>query len=122
MIGIMITRGDKRKFKRVDYTIQAVLEMDGSSQVYLQTRDINMHGIFLETDKPLAIGTTGKLNIHLQCGSQSEYIHASFKVVRHQKAKADQPAGMGVEFTDIDSDSSITLFNMVKFHGGFENI
>jgi hypothetical protein len=29
---------------------------------------------------------------------------------------------MGVEFTDIDSDSSITLFNMVKFHGGFENI
>ncbi len=118
----MTTQSNKRRFKRVDYTIKVFLETGDSRQTYLETRDINMRGIFVETEAPLPVGASGKLTIHLQFGSQNEEVHAAFKVVRSQKASAEQPAGMGLEFTEIDSDSSITLFNMVKAHGGFDDI
>ncbi len=107
---------NSRNRKRVDFVSDVTLVLHGQEYHYTETKDISMEGVFICTEAPLPIGETGQMILNQECGELKAQVKASFRVVRHQRAdETAMPSGMGIIFTDIDSDSSITLFNIVRY-------
>lgn len=105
-----------RSRKRVDFVSGVTLVVRGQEHHYPSTKDISMDGVFICTDEPLAIGENGLMVLNMECGELNAQVKASFKVVRRQKTgESANPSGMGILFTDLESDSSITLFNIVRY-------
>jgi len=77
-----------------------------------------MSGLFLCTDTPLPLGTIGQLQIVLECGEDCLEVRSKSKVVRIVNDESGKPVGMGLEFIDLDSDSSLNLYNVIKYQGG----
>lgn len=64
------------------------------------TRDISGGGLFIRTNRPLAIGT--KLRIHFMLPGVDELIYTDGIVVRNTlNEEAPEEEGMGIEFTEI---------------------
>lgn len=100
---------EKRIRQRVPLTLEAMLQVGESSVGYPRTRDISMSGIYLDTDSPLAVGTKGRVTLELASGADGVSIQADFEVVRND------PKGMAISFTHMDPDSSIHLYNVIKY-------
>ena len=110
---------EKRGRKRVVYRIEAKIELENRTVNYSNVHDISMSGIFLESDNPLDIGTKGRITIHLKSGDREEEIKSGFTVSRVvDEAGEKQPAGFAIVFSDLDPDSSILLFNIIKYQSG----
>lgn len=110
-----MVKNEKRKRPRVDFNIETVLETENEVHRSDRCENISMSGMFLRTENPLPVGTTGRITITLTCGESRLEIKGECRVVR------EEAAGMGLEFTDIDPDSSINLFNVVKYQGGLSD-
>ena len=110
---------DKRGRKRVTYRYTAKLEVSGFEPMLVGIHDISMSGVFLKTEQTLPSGTRGRLTIILQCGEETQKIHAQFVVQREVvRATEEQPRGMAVKLEGLNSDSSIHLFNIIKYQSG----
>jgi hypothetical protein len=101
--------------------IRAPFETDVSFVVNEQavsgfvSHDVSMNGIFLATQHPLPLGSIGQLTITLFSGKEQTLVKTLAEVVR--VAESDEPqSGMGLIFVDLDPDSSIALYNIVKYH------
>ncbi|OHD63294.1 MAG: hypothetical protein A2096_04395 [Spirochaetes bacterium GWF1_41_5] len=108
---------DKRQRKRIDYNIEVLLDAGKETLVYNKTRDISMNGIFIITDSPFAKGSTGTLTINLTFGEQKAVIKAGFIVARSIKDQGSD-SGMGLNFTNLDTESSIHLYNIIAYNSG----
>ncbi len=108
---------EKRKRKRVVFILETKFTPDQGVPIHPTIRDISMGGMFLITPENIAVGTMGKIEITLRCGAEQKTVQAQCKVVRRVKPFSDRPGqeGVGVEITDIDPDSSIILFNIIKY-------
>lgn len=111
---------DKRKRARVDFDMKVVFESSGCVYQECQCENISMSGLFLRTDMLLPVGAEGKLLIILECGTERLEVHSECKVSRIADGKDGQPMGMGLEYITLDSDSSLTLYNVIKYQGGIE--
>jgi len=115
----MHSAGEKRGRKRVLYRIEAKIELENRTVYYSNVHDISMSGVFLESDDPLEKGVEGRITIQLKSGDMEEEIKSGFSVTRVVSEAGDkQPAGFAIVFSDLDPDSSILLYNIIKYQSG----
>ena len=115
---------EKRKRPRVDFVITARFENGEHDPVEYRCQNVSMSGVFLQTDNPLAVGTSGRLSILLASGEERLEVRGECQVVRTigigVGIGGNGSAGMGLEFVNLDYASSITLHNMVRYQGGLD--
>jgi len=106
---------ERRKRKRVPF-ISGTEFIIENKKIMPQLQDISMSGMSLQTAEIENIGTTGEIVIHLICGEEKKEIHALCRVVRHILPAAEHSVkGMGLEIVRIDPDSSILLYNLIRY-------
>jgi uncharacterized protein (TIGR02266 family) len=76
------------------------------------TRDINEGGIFVETDE--AIPLEEKVELKLRLPGSSEIVHARGRVVRIEPASPRSPAGIAIEFDELDHDARDLINRAVR--------
>ncbi|MFQ5432793.1 MAG: PilZ domain-containing protein [Nitrospinota bacterium] len=109
------TTSDRRKLGRVPFTINLALTTGGRTMTYSETHDISTGGIFAVTDDPMEVGTMGDFVIRLGSeDAQGIEIKGGFEVVSH--SGKDGLRGMGIHFMEIDEESSIHLYNIVRYN------
>jgi len=107
---------EKRKRKRVSFIIQTEFIPDSGERIYPLIQDLSMNGLFLQTEGRPGLGTKGKIEILLQCGNEEKKLSAQCRVIRHVAPSPQNPiGGVGLEIYEIDPDSSILLFNIIKY-------
>ena len=112
----MTNYAEKRERKRVDYVIGTEFIFTDGTELKGILRDISMGGAFLITENHHEGNTRGKLKIHLNCGNQDKEIQADCLILRTVNGQEDPTKnGIAVQIVDIDPDSSITLYNVVKY-------
>ncbi|MEE8484616.1 MAG: PilZ domain-containing protein [Nitrospinota bacterium] len=111
--------GNKRKFSRVNFIIDLDLATGGSTLHYDRTHDISMGGIFVKTDEALKVGTEGAFTIVLSPGEDGVSIKGKFRVASiFDKGGAK---GMGLNFTEIEPNSSVELYRVIKFNSHMQD-
>lgn len=86
---------ERRQADRAGVTVRVeVASVDALFSEF--TRNINEGGMFIATDKPLAIDES--LELHFQLPGTGEPVKATGRVVRIQ----EEPPGMGIEFEELD--------------------
>ncbi len=75
-------------------------------------RNINEGGIFVETENSQAIGN--RVSLEFQIPGSSDPIQVSGTVVRSSDGSDGEPAGMGIEFEDLDSDARTLINDLVR--------
>ncbi|NLX17695.1 MAG: PilZ domain-containing protein [Desulfobulbus sp.] len=108
---------ERRQSRRISFVSTAVLRY-GEGQILetaVDTRDISLDGVFVETPERLAPGTSCDVEIHLTGGTSRMHFFAQ-GVVRRHDAK-----GMGIAFTRLEPDSYLHIFNLVKLHTAVES-
>jgi len=107
---------EKRKRNRVDFIISAKLTAEDGNKYSPQVQNISMDGLYVSLDEIIPVGTSGKVKILLVFGESKLKVNAEFNVVRVDESKDKvNKYGIGLHFTSIEPESSITLYNMVKY-------
>lgn len=76
------------------------------------TRNINEGGIFVETDE--AIPLEEKVELKLRLPGASDLVHARGRVVRVEPASETSPAGIAIEFDQLDADARDAINRAVR--------
>ena len=106
----------RRHFERVEFVIKITLTDSSGEHHYERTRNVSMGGIFVETDKPLEVGSQGKMNITLECGEARKEIDGYYEIIRvNEDGDENEPAGMALEFAELSPEGSINLFNCIRY-------
>lgn len=105
---------ERRQRKRIPVSLNVLLQVGEQHLTFTESRDVSMSGIFLLTETPLPEGTEGELSIRLESGEEHLRIRSGFEVVRVIPPGEETP-GMGLAFTGLDPDSSIHLFNLIRY-------
>ncbi len=112
----MTEYNEKRERLRVDYVIGTEFILENGEKLNCIIRDISMGGAFLLTEHPLPAQSKGQLKITLRCGEEKKEVLAHCVVIRSADQNVNlQEKGMAVQILEIDPDSSIILYNVVKF-------
>ncbi len=107
---------EKRERIRVDYVIGTEFILENGKKLNCIIRDISMGGAFLLTEYPEPPQSKGQLKIVLKCGEEEKKVQAHCVVIRAvNNSDNPQDNGMAVQILEIDTDSSIVLYNVVKF-------
>lgn len=101
---------EKRVRERVNYIIDTLFTTEDNTLINGTVKDLSMNGFYLETEQPLPVDAQGRLKIILQLGETVKTMEAVCHVIR----KEDR--GMALTIDQIDQESSITLYNMIKFY------
>lgn len=76
------------------------------------SRDINQGGIFIETTRPLSLGSEVMMRFNLPGGDQT--IETIGHVVRISLGDAEEPPGMGLEFEQLHHDDRSRIDRLVR--------
>lgn len=90
---------------RVDYQTVDELLSDFAS-------NINEGGLFVETEKPPAVGT--EVSLQFRIPGSEEPVVSSGRVVRTARGGRGEPAGMGIEFDGLDAESRSRINELVR--------
>lgn len=102
---------ERRRFDRVEATVR--VDYASVDELFSEfTRDINEGGLFIETSNPLDLG--GRVSLQFALPDSDETIRARGTVMWVQPGGADQPAGMGVEFDDLDPAERAKINEFVR--------
>lgn len=101
---------DKRDFSRVPFKVSALLQCEGVA-IKGEVKDVSMHGLFLETDETIPVGTPVEITVYL---SAAEPIVIS---VSGLVARADA-GGIGCVFDKMDVDSFAHLRSIIAYQLG----
>jgi len=104
---------DRRNFSRVDFKVSALLQSEGVA-LKGEVKDVSLHGLYLETDQQLPVGTPVELTIYLSTALEPVVINVSGTVARLM------PGGIGCAFDKIDVDSFAHLRSVIAYQGGDE--
>ena len=107
-------KDNKRVRDRVDFDVSVTLDVHGQKIKYDETNDISMGGMFVFTSFPYPVGTEGIFTIHLSMveTDKEHEIKGKFRVQNNMTKAGSR--GMGLKITDIDTDSSLELFNVIR--------
>ncbi len=111
----------ERLRKRVPFETSITIEYGGESVTYRQTYDISMNGVFVRTAKPLPVGLKGSFVITLSVGMRNDRIVGRCEVVRSVSiddglSEEDPGLGMGLKFIKLEPDSSIMLYQIIRYN------
>ena len=76
------------------------------------TRDINEGGLFIETEKPKPAGT--EVALHFSLPGSEEVVQTIGRVVRVSSGAEDAPAGMGIEFDELNDEDRQRINTIVR--------
>lgn len=79
-------------------------------EAQVDTRDISLHGLFLETTARLPLKMPCIVELNLTGTTSKMEVIAQGVVQRHESD------GMAVAFTQLDPDSFLHILNLVKLH------
>jgi hypothetical protein len=103
---------ERRRSVRIRFAGKALLRYGHnlSLETEVDTRNISLHGVFIETSAHIPLGTACDIIIHLRGATSTMDFRAQGVIQRHD------PTGLAVAFTCIDPDSYLHVFNLVKLH------
>ncbi|MEE2663203.1 MAG: TIGR02266 family protein [Myxococcota bacterium] len=102
---------DRRRFERAEVVVQ--IEYSTVDDLFSEfTRDINEGGLFIETEDPLALGTTVDLQFLLP--GSSDPIKAAAEIVRLSDGSGGEPVGMAVEFDSLPADARKRINELIR--------
>jgi hypothetical protein len=104
---------DRRRAQRIRFTSKAIIryEHGRSLETAVNTRDISLQGMFLETETRIPLATPCSIQIQLSGSSSSMHFTVQGIICRHD------PVGLAIDFTHLDPDSALHILNLVKLHG-----
>jgi hypothetical protein len=105
---------DRRNFCRVDFKVSALLQSEGVA-LKGEVKDLSLHGLYLETEELLAVGTPVEITIYLSATTEPIVINVSGSVARLV------PGGIGCAFDKMDVDSFAHLRSIISYQGGDES-
>lgn len=103
---------ERRRSQRIEFVSTALLRYgdDRVLETRVDTRNISLHGLFIETDVRIPLETPCTIEIRLS-GATS-----SMDVLAHGLVRRHEPGGLGLMFTQLDPDSFLHILNLVKLH------
>ena len=105
------TGSERRRNQRADLIVR--IDYSTVDEMFSEfTRDINEGGIFIETEKPQALGTEVKMHFNLPGGQ--ERIETIGRVVRISGGKGSAVPGMGIEFEELAEGDRLTIDRLVR--------
>jgi c-di-GMP-binding flagellar brake protein YcgR len=108
---------EKRERNRANFKTTVSLNVDGQKYAG-ECTDISMNGMSIIVGEEFPIGTKGTADIIHTFGEQSLSIASPFEVVRISKhPKFDKKHEIGIHFQNMDSDSSLELFRVIRNQG-----
>ena len=102
---------NNRRFTRVNYTVEAVIEHEGSF-IAGTVANISLHGAFIRTERSLPAGAEVVITFNLNA------LEAELGVRVQAKSAAAAAEGIGFEFTAMDSDTFTCLYGIVSSVSG----
>jgi hypothetical protein len=105
---------DRRNFSRVDFKVSALLQTDGTA-IKGEVKDLSLHGLYLETQEIIPIGTTVEITIYLSATPEPVVINVSGSVARIV------PGGLGCTFDKMDVDSFAHLRSIISYQSGSDD-
>ena len=105
---------ERRNFSRVDFKVSALLQSDGVA-LKGEVKDLSLHGLYLETQEILPIGTQVEVTIYLTATTEPIVINVSGTVARLV------PGGLGCSFDKMDVDSFAHLRSIISYQVGDES-
>ena len=111
-----MTASEQRRSQRVCFTSKAIIRSseDPPLEAAVDTRNISLHGVFLEPDILLPLATPCEVEIFLSGTTSSMSFLAEGVVQRHD------PSGMAIAFTHLEPDSYLHVLNLVQLHAAEE--
>ena len=102
---------DRRRFERAPVTLR--IDYGTVDEMFSEfTRDINEGGLFIETDKPLELGT--EVAMQFQLPGSRDPLQTVGRVVHVTPAALGHPGGMGIEFDELTPDDRIRIDEIVR--------
>lgn len=111
----MISNEEKRGRERVDFKISSVFETEDGRTFDCLLKDISMSGFFIQTGHTQPEGKKIEIHIELTSGRDKQTVNAKCTVIRSVKKQELNQSGMALNIQQMDQNSSIVLFNMVKY-------
>lgn len=105
---------EKRNFSRVGFKVSALLQSD-AAVLKGEVKDVSLHGLYLETEQVLPIGTPVEITIYLSATTDPVVINVSGTVARNM------PGGIGCTFDKMDVESFAHLRSVISYQGGDES-
>jgi len=105
---------DMRNFTRVGFRVSALLQSEGVA-LKGEVTDVSLHGLYLETEERLPVGTPVEITIYLSATTEPVVINVSGTVARLV------PGGIGCAFDKMDIDSFAHLRSIISYQGGDES-
>jgi hypothetical protein len=120
-----MTRPEQRRRARVRLGSELLVRIAGRL-VRAECINVSMSGAMLDIELELEgsassvlLGDQGQLELVHRCGGDRLAVGASFTVMRIDQAAANPGfVQVGVHFTDIDTASSLHLFELIRWQGG----
>ena len=109
---------EKRLVPRKKVKTRIVLRVDGDSEEDVKTYmcdNLSENGVFLKTADQYPLGTKVELRFSLTNSPQLLKVKGEVKWLRSrgEETTAD-PAGVGVEFTEVDSEDQKIIYNFLR--------
>ena len=101
---------EKRKDARIPITAK-VSKVEQDNEDFYFTKDLSVGGLFLVTEEDIPIGT--EICLELAIAGVKNLLKVKGKVVRKEE-KDGKIVGFGVQFVDVDSESSEDIEGLLK--------
>lgn len=102
---------ERRRSERIDLVVR--VDYKTVDELFSDfARNINEGGMFIETDSPPDAGSPVALEFRIP-GSEDP-IQVMGRVVRASPGSGSEPAGMGIEFENLDSQSRELINQLVR--------
>ncbi len=106
------TMPEQRRAPRVVFISSAIIcyEHDQVIEAQVDTRNISLTGLYLETVARIPVDTPCNIAIQLAGATSKMEFKVEGTICRHDRA------GMGISFTRLNPDSYIHISNLVNIH------
>ncbi|MBU5638787.1 PilZ domain-containing protein [Geomonas sp. Red69] len=105
---------ERRNFSRVDFRVSALLQAEGVA-VKGEVTDVSLHGLYMETQELIPVGTPVEVTIYLSAAPDPVVINVKGTVARLV------PGGLGCAFDKMDVESFAHLRSIISYQGGDES-
>jgi hypothetical protein len=111
-----MTSSGHRRSQRIQFASAALLRYGDNDllEAWVDTRNISLDGLMIETDVRLPVATPCTVELHLSGETSKMCVLAQGVIQRHEDT------GMAVAFTHLDPDSFLHILNLVKLHEAAE--
>ncbi len=105
------SHSNRRKSPRADLVVR--VDYQTIDELFSEfARNLNEGGIFIESENPHPLGTA--LKLQFQIPGSEDPIRVSGVVVRVSEGSAVDPAGMGIEFENLDAEARSMIDELVR--------